>query len=73
MGWSIYHHDGRPWTGSAMAPIRPVYRGPADPSKGVRIRMAPAMRLDWRHDGSDDDIVAYEIWEPDASSYRERG
>lgn len=42
-----------------MDVVQPVYRGPASPAKGIRITMAAAARLDWSHDGSDDDIMAY--------------
>lgn len=39
-------------------PVQVQYRGPANPC-GVRIPFAPAVRFDWSHDGSPDDIVAY--------------
>ena len=39
--------------------IRPEYRGPVDPEKGIRLLCAPASRLDWSHDGGPDDIVGY--------------
>lgn len=39
--------------------IQPEYRGPVDPKKGTRIVCAMAARLDWSHDGGDDDIVGY--------------
>jgi hypothetical protein len=38
------------------------YRAKAEPTKGVRIEWpVPAGRLDWTHDGEDDDIVAYAV------------
>lgn len=42
------------------ARIKPYYRGPEKPD-GVRITCAPAGRLDWSHDGGDDDIVSYVV------------
>jgi hypothetical protein len=42
-----------------LSQIEPVYRGPYDPRRGTRITCAPAARLDWSHDGGDDDIVGY--------------
>lgn len=42
------------------AQIWPTYRGPAR-ATGVRITCAMAGRLDWSHDGSDDDIIAYSV------------
>lgn len=54
-------HFGGPMPVDAKAAVRPFYRGPADEAKGVRIRVAPAIRLDWSHDGGPDDIVAYEV------------
>lgn len=57
------------WDGSSDIPpgvgpfdqINPIYRGPYDPAKGIRITCGPARRLDWSHDGGPDDIVAYRI------------
>ena len=40
--------------------IKPNYRGPANPH-GTRITCAPAGRLDWSHDGEDDDIISYDV------------
>lgn len=57
---ALIPHDGSAYPGSPYDQIRPLYRGPAAP-KGVRITCAMAARLDWSHDGSNDDIVAYEI------------
>jgi hypothetical protein len=56
----------KPWHGgecpeAAMSQIEPVYRGPCDSAKGTRIACAPAIRLDWSHDGGDDDIVEYYV------------
>jgi hypothetical protein len=42
-------------------PVRPVYRGKADPSKGIRVSIAPAIRLGWSHDGGPDDITGYRV------------
>lgn len=54
-----------PWDGGACpepdgAAIKPFYRGPAK-QNGVRITCAPARRLDWSHDGGDDDIISYVV------------
>ncbi len=55
------------WEGGSQSPeaddavIWPIYRGPSDPALGERIRCARAGRLDWTHDGSDDDIVGYRV------------
>lgn len=65
MPWTKFPHDGGPFKGPSSAPIRPAYRGAERPEIGTRIRVAPAGRLDWSHDGGPDDIVSYEIWEPD--------
>lgn len=51
-------------------PVQLRYRGPEDSAKGVRITAAPAGRLDWSHDGSDDDITAYRPFDPFASVFR---
>ena len=60
-GYDRKEHDGEPYGGSPWDQIVPEYRGPSDPAKGTRITCAPAGRLDWSHDGSDDDIVAYYV------------
>lgn len=52
-------HDGGPCPVQDWTVIRPFFRGPEDTTKGVRITLAPAWRLDWSHDGADDDIIAY--------------
>lgn len=57
-------HDGGECPVPPGAAVIPVYRGPEDRSKGLRIACAPARRLDWSHDGGPDDIVGYEMWEP---------
>ena len=44
--------------------IAPEYRGASDARKGIRMRLAPAWRLAWHHDGEDDDIVGYRIVRP---------
>lgn len=54
-------HDGGNCPVAPTTPIRPTYRGPADPAKGIRITFAPAGRLDWSHDGGPDDIIGYEV------------
>ena len=54
-------HFGGPMPVDAKAAVRPFYRGPEDEAKGVRIKVAPAIRLDWSHDGGPDDIVEYEV------------
>ncbi len=53
-------HDGGPYPGSPYDQVRLRYRGPSKPG-GIRITSSMAARLDWTHDGSDDDIVAYEV------------
>lgn len=58
---TIIPHDGGECPVGPMVPVYPSYRGPIDPAKGVRIACAPAWRLDWSHDGSDDDIIGYAI------------
>jgi hypothetical protein len=55
----------KPWKGGRCpedthSQVRPVYRGPAKPGD-VRITCGLAGRLDWSHDGGNDDIVAYEV------------
>ena len=55
-----------PWSGgdcpeAPISQIKPVYRGGYDPKRGTRIVCAPAVRLDWSHDGSDDDIIGYYV------------
>lgn len=54
-------HNGGPCPVSPEVAVRPVYRGQQDPSKGIRITIAPAGRLDWSHDGGPDDIVGYSV------------
>ena len=54
-------------------PIEPRYRGGEDPTKGVRMTVAPAQRLAWWHDGEDDDIIAYRIVEHSPSLTRGEG
>lgn len=47
--------------------VETLYRGPEDPALGVRWgwpHPCPAWRLDWSHDGSDDDIVYYRVVAP---------
>lgn len=56
---TIISHDGGACPVPDWVPVYPSYRGPADPAKGTRIRIAPAGRLDWSHDGGPDDIVGY--------------
>ena len=52
------------------AQIKPAYRGPPNPH-GIRITCAPAGRLDWSHDGGDDDIVSYIVlFDPPSSDGR---
>ncbi|AOG03071.1 hypothetical protein [Bosea sp. RAC05] len=51
--------DHSPETDEAV--IWPIYRGPSNPAFGERIRCARASRLNWTHDGSDDDIVGYRV------------
>ena len=53
-------HDGGPCPVPDMTPIRPVYRGPVNEPYGM-IRIAPAVRIDWTHDGGGGDVVAYYI------------
>lgn len=55
----------KPWNGGGCpedpdTPIKPFYRGPPKPI-GIRITCAPANRLDWSHDGGDDDITGYVV------------
>lgn len=40
--------------------IKPFYRGEPR-TDGVRITCAPAKRLNWSHDGGDDDIISYVV------------
>lgn len=57
-GWKP--HDGGECPVDADAQITPMYRGPSDPQKGIRIEwLFLAGRFDWTHDGTDDDIIAY--------------
>lgn len=45
--------------------VLPEFRGPENGAKGLCIGWpCPAWRLDWSHDGSDDDIISYRIIEP---------
>lgn len=61
IGDAFNNHTGGPCPVDPATPVRPVYRGNADPAKGTRIFFAPAARLDWSHDGGPDDIVGYFI------------
>ena len=56
-GWIT--HDGGVMPVAADTPVHLLYRGNEDPAKGIRIPFARAGRLDWSHDGADDDIIAY--------------
>lgn len=56
-GW--IEHDGGPCPVAPDVFVEPMYLGPDDPAKGVRMIVAPAGRLAWWHDGEDDDIIAY--------------
>lgn len=58
---ALFLHNGGPCPVPPETPIYPSYRGAEDRTKGIRIRLAPAGRLDWSHDGSADDIVAYRV------------
>lgn len=60
--WTTWHGNGTPDL-PPMTPVRPKYRGPANPVKGVRMVIGPVSRLDWSHDGGPDDIVAYQVEE----------
>lgn len=53
-------HNGDPYPGSPLDKVIPTYRGP-EKAGGVRIPFAAAARLDWSHDGGDDDIVPYVV------------
>lgn len=59
--------DAIGWDGGACpvdpsAIVQPRYRGSPEAAKGVRIEWpCPAWRLNWSHDGQDDDIVAYHV------------
>ena len=58
------HHGGDQPEGD-YAQVLPEYRGEATPG-GVRIACAMAARLDWSHDGGNDDIVGYWLlYDPD--------
>ena len=60
----VIPHDGGPCPVPPTTPVRPVYRGPENPARaGERIVFAPAGRLDWTHDGENDDIVGYTVEE----------
>lgn len=54
-------HTGGSCPVEPMVTVRPVYRGKEDKAKGIRIKVAPAARLDWSHDGGPDDIIAYRV------------
>lgn len=56
----IFEHDGGAQPLPDYSQVRPIYRGPPRPT-GVRITCAMAQRLDWSHDGGQDDIVGYEV------------
>ena len=56
-GWK--EHDGGPCPVAPDTPVALMYRDKPDPMKGIRIPFALAIRLDWSHDGQDDDIIAY--------------
>jgi hypothetical protein len=57
-------HTGGDCPGNPLTIVTPTYRGPANEAKGIRIGWpVRAARLDWSHDGSDDDIVSYRISE----------
>lgn len=64
----------KPWGGGSECPepsgakVWPIYRGPANPELGIRFTCAVAGRLDWSHDGGDDDIVGYRVAHSDAIS-----
>lgn len=65
MRWRPYNpHEGGACPVEPNTPIEPKYRGPADAAKGSRIAVAPAWRLDWTHDGSDDDIIGFREYRP---------
>lgn len=61
----IIPHNGGECPVHPMMLVYPRYRGRIDPCKGVRIVCSAAWRLDWSHNGSDDDIIGYEIGERD--------
>lgn len=54
-------HTGGGCPVDPSTPVRLEYRGAADPEKGIRIPFAAAGRMDWSHDGSADDIIAYRV------------
>lgn len=56
-----YEHVGGDYPGHPLDQIVPTYRGPERLNIGIRVKCAPAKRLDWSLDGGPDDIVAYEI------------
>lgn len=54
-------HDGGKCPVAGNVVIRPFYRGPADPKKGVLRSIGEAWRFTWHHDGEEDDIIAYAV------------
>ncbi len=56
----IAHNGGKcPVAGNVV--IRPFYRGPANPEKGIMRAYGMALQFAWHHDGSEDDIIAYAV------------
>ena len=53
------------WHGDRMGPhgpddwIEPIFRGPENPTKGIRRTFGFISQFDWSHDGEDDDIIAF--------------
>lgn len=54
-------HDGGECPVEPSAWLHVIFRGEADPAKGVLREYGHAGTLAWRHDGAEDDITAYRI------------
>lgn len=56
---NIRPHDGGDMPVAGDVFIEPVYRGPENPSKGIRRKFGQAKQFAWHWYGEDDDIVGY--------------
>ena len=54
-------HDGGPCPIDETLFVRPFYRGPANPEKGILRAYGMALQFAWHHDGEEDDIIAYAV------------
>jgi len=57
----IPHNGGPMPSGLDGLPIELQYRGHERPDIGIRMACAPAIRIDWSHDGGPDVVVAYRV------------